>query len=216
MKQFSIAIILITSLLGGCATNALQSQKSEQANNPNKLTELKQPHFDSVMVKTLLQNSGAKRIFFADLGVDDAVIDQPYQSSRSVDHEFSLTEQDKTGLKSVFDGAITAYFSDNNGFVIVDDPEDADVIVTADILEISPLAPKDDHQSRRISALYYTEGSGNMTVEFNVYHNQQLVMKIEDTSDAGRFWEQNSKINNKQNVKGLFKSWARNLAELLS
>lgn len=64
MKQFSIAIILITSLLGGCATNALQSHKSEQANNPNKLTELKQTHFDSVMVKTLLQNSGAKRIFF--------------------------------------------------------------------------------------------------------------------------------------------------------
>lgn len=215
MKQFSIAIILIASLLSGCATNTLHAQKSDAVANQYQLTEQKHAYFDSVLVQKPKEESDEKPIFFADLGLQETVINQSIQRSNGLRHKFTLTEKDKAGLKTLYDGAVSSYFSKENGFVTVADPDNAEVIVTADILSITPYAPKDDIKSRSVGTRYYTEGSGNMTVVFNVYQGGQLVMQIEDSRDAGNFWEQNNKIKNKQNVKLLFKSWTRNLAEML-
>lgn len=216
MKQFSIAMILVASVLGGCATSTSQAKINEAMANPSQLAEQRHSNFDSLTVQKQLQDSGLKRIFFAELGLEETVINQPSKIANGLRNKFALTEKDKIGLSTLFNSSIARYFSIENGFITVDDPDDADMIITADILKMQPTAPKDDIKSRSMNTRFYTEGSGSMTVEFNVYENEQFVMKIEDSRDAGRLWGQNMKLNNKQNVKTLFKAWARDLAEVLS
>ena len=215
MKKFAIAVTLIASLLGGCAASTQQSQKYAELAQQNQMIEQNHSRFDVVLERAYEKPQGDVKVFFADLGLDNVEIDEAFDTTARLRGDWTLTDKDKIKFQKMFADAAAVYFKEENGYHLVTEPEQADLIVAADITRIAPNAPKDDARSRDIGAKYFTEGSGSMTVVMDIYKDGQLVMKIEDQKDAGRVWERNIRVKNIHNTKVLFKNWMRYLTEVI-
>ncbi len=90
----------------------------------------------------------------------------------------------------------------------------ADVLqVKAKVLEIAPLASKDDSKGRPTMMKVYSEGMGTMTLELTLVDSVSgdVLAIITDRRDLGRIWEENNRVTNNVQIRLAFNQWLRNL-----
>lgn len=85
--------------------------------------------------------------------------------------------------------------------------------IKAKVLEIAPLASKDDPQGRPTLMKVYSEGMGTMTLELTLVDSVSgnILAIITDQRDLGRLWEENNRATNNMQVRLAFNQWLRNL-----
>ena len=215
MNKFALAVALSASLLSGCVSSQQPSEEYVLAAQQNQMVERHQASFDHVIERSHVRQQGSQKVFIAELGFKEVEIDEGFKTRHLLREQWQLKQKDIAGFQALFAEAMTLHFSVEKGFQMVEDPEHADIIIVADMNKISPNAPKDDFRSREMGVRYFTEGSGSMTIAIDVYKNNKLVMKIEDSRDAGKIWERNTRLTNRKNTRHLFGQWAKNLVEVI-
>ena len=215
MKKLIFASILLVSMLTGCATSPVLIEKYSEEAKQNQLVVREQPYFDLVLEHPYSREPQVRKIYIAELKLDQVKILKTYEADRGITPEWRLTEKDKAKLQQYYRNAMQLELVEENGFELIDTPEQADLVLHGEIIEVAPSAPKDDFRSRDPGARYYTEGFGEVTITFDVYQGKQLVLKVEDEKQAGSLWERNHRPTNIKNIKVLFMRWASDLVDLL-
>jgi hypothetical protein len=214
MKKLTLAMVIVASLLSGCANTNTSTEFSAKAQQLNmQVTNIKL--FDRVMVSENKPVNDAKTLYVAPLDLSNVKVKENFRRSASIHHKWELTGKDIRSFQSYFEKAMSKQFGVESDYVIVTDPEHATVRIEPKLTQISPNAPKDDFSSREHRVDYYSAGSGSLSIEIDVSLNGELIYKVEDTRDAGSFWEKNDRLSSRKNVKNLFNAWAKNLVDLV-
>lgn len=215
MKKIVLTSILLGLVLTGCASTEAQLKKYSDVAQANQMVPREQNRFDFVLQRHYEVKQSVPKVYIANLNLENVEIVENYDDRYTPRRDWELTGKDIKGLQEFYQEAMTYRFSNKNGYERVSSAKQADLVVHAKIERMAPLAPKDDNRSRNIGANYYTEGSGEVTIIFDVYQQDQLVLKIEDTRDAGFTWKKNDRLNNRTNMRNLFQGWAKDLAKLV-
>ncbi len=158
----------------------------------------------------------APRVYVEDLDLAELTIHQPTSFGVTRNRDFELTEKDRGNMQEMYRTAIEKALLKKNRYSIVSDAAEAHIVVNAELLEIRPLAPKDDIHGRPTNQVYYTEGAGSAKIRFTVSTDAGADVVIENRRDAGRDWGKNDRFHNKQDVKQMFGSWGRYLVKQLN
>jgi hypothetical protein len=157
----------------------------------------------------------APRVYINDLDLGKLEIQAPTGDFSVRSRTFELTDKERSGMIEMYKEAVEKVVDGNADYEIVASAEDADVVIEAELLKLNPIAPKDDARSRGVMEQYFTEGAGSATIRFEISDNEDLSIVFESTRDAGRFWGENDRFSNTQELKRLFKTWGSHLVKKL-
>jgi hypothetical protein len=112
---------------------------------------------------------------------------------------------------------VQKYLFDDMRFSSASAPAADALLLKTKIVEIAPLASKDDFKGRPNLMDVYSEGFGRMTIVFELYdsNTNKLVALASDEHDLGQIWEKNTRVQNNIQVKLAFDFWLRNLKKEL-
>jgi hypothetical protein len=197
------------------ATSANATTISPEVANEHGLVTMKSRHFDDVIGKNMAPVAGVRDIYISDLDFSDVEIDEPDHYNSLREREWELTAKDEKGLNEIYKAAVTYRIEKADGYRVVAEPGDGVLTISASMLELNPIAPKDDFRTRDPFDKYYTHGPGSATISITVSSGDDVYMVINDHRDAGYDWGKNDRFHNMRDVKQLFGSWARSLAKQL-
>lgn len=215
MKQVILASMLMASVLSGCATNPALIEKHAEVAAENQMILKEQSDFEIVLERPFDRSGEVQNVYVEPLKLDQVEVQPLYRPKSIAQDNWELTDHDQQQMQRHFEDALKRHFTPDNGLNLVTSPEQADLVVKADVTELFPSAPKDDNKSRDIGMEYFSEGFGEATILISVYQQDQLVFLIEDRRQAGMVWERNERLNNTKNIRILFRGWANDLADQL-
>jgi hypothetical protein len=155
------------------------------------------------------------KIYIEDLGFSNLTITEPSDRATFPHRKFDLTEDELDGMNSLYRLSIKKEIAGKAGYQVVENAEEADFVVGAELLKLNPAAPKDDFHSRGGFEKYITKGAGSASIRFVVSKDGDAVLESEDRNVAGHDWRENDRFSNQQEVKRLFRSWSRSLVKQL-
>lgn len=214
MKIITVTILACCLIFSGCAAQTAPLTAEVEQTNVTGLQTVDQSKFDSVEILPNFERSAPTKVYVQLLDLNNVEIREGYSSRYSRTQDWTLEESDKYKLQDIFADAVAYYFNEENGYYLAPTAQEADITIAPRLTKIRPYAPKDDIHSRQMNTTYYTEGTGELSIEIDVNQDETLVMRVEDRREAGQMWAQNNRITNLHNVRVLFKTWARNLERM--
>lgn len=181
------------------------------------MTTLKSVLF--AMVLTCCGVAGAAApttVYVEPLDLSELVINSPDSYYGTGRREFTLTDQERLQLQYAFQKSTAAAFAAEESFELVQNPAEADVVVSAQLTKLSPAAPKDDFHSRRPNQKFVTRGAGTAKFQFQVTKVGEYDVVVEDRLTAGHTWERNDRMNNTRRFKRLLRSASASLLKTVS
>jgi len=172
---------------------------------------------DRVYLKPGVNFSDYPAVQFAELDTSNVSVRQPPSSNHDFNEEWVLTDKDKTSLQKEYLESVNEELIESGKFKAASSGGKT-LLVKTTLLEIAPLAVKDDFKSRPIISKIYTEGAGTMTIKIEIYDAQTntLIGVIGDRADLGnRRLEENNRVTTKRQVSLAFDRWASSLGEAL-
>lgn len=154
-------------------------------------------------------------VFIEPLDLSELTIHSPDTYFGAGRQDFVLTEKEQMQLRSGFKKSTQKAFASNDEFKLVDDPANADIVVRAQLAELSPTAPKDDFHSRQPNQKIVTRGAGTAKFAFHVAKEGEYEIVSEDKLHAGRTWERNDRMNNTRRFKQLLRTASNRLLKSL-
>ena len=207
MKTFLIPIIAAGLMM----TQAAVAQESHVA-----WKGVYSSDFDSVQVLNESQEPLSGKLYIAPLDLSDIDIIERHSAKPLVAKKWALTDQEKEGLKAMYAKAYRHQFDESDTIQLVASEQDADIVIKTVVERIYPLAPKDEIGSRDPWTVYFSDGSGSMTVRFYISTTDGTYYDISDRDDAGSLWQRNNRHSNIMNIRRLFNHWASDIKDLLS
>ena len=145
------------------------------------------------------------------LGLDDARIVAPpwIDDEDSGPKKWALTNSDAKWLRKSYREAMQAEISGNDGFAIVDEPAKGVLMLDIEIIYLMPYARKGDKVT--------TRGFGEMLVQaqFRDAMTGELLGVYEGKQDVGSEYQQNTRLNNENNLRGLFQYWGARVRQMM-
>lgn len=207
--QLLIAVLAISM----SACNVLQSHEKATQSQAQQagLVEVHKPHFDASFVAPGAKLGQYKKIILSDLDLSSTFIRKP-TSSRGFDEPWELNNDDKKYYQTKYEDAAKKFLFDDTYSVATTAGIDT-VILKTKIIEIAPLASKDDSKGRPNLMDVYSEGFGRMTIGFELYDSvsNKLIAVSSDDHELGTIWEKNNRVQNNIQIKLAFDYWMRNL-----
>lgn len=127
---------------------------------------------------------------------------------------WELTDADQARLSEAFSNSIADAFSNSSIGLTTDTA--GQLVITPKLAKIRPNAPRDTFDNRGPGESYYSEGSGDMWVVFEGRVDGELVLWMEQRSQAGQLWEINNRVTTWRNTRTILSRWARSLEKQLS
>lgn len=216
MKHLILPAFLILSL---SACGYLKPhEKTAQSNAEQKgLVAVHKPHFDASYALPNTNFAQYKKIIVSDLDLSTTKIIKP-TSTRSFEEPWELNDDDRKYYQAKYSTAAQTYVFDDGVYTAATTSAPDTLLLKTKIIEIAPLASKDDFKSRPNLIDVYSEGFGRMTIVFELYDSvsNKLVATSTDEHDLGTIWEKNDRVQNNIRVKLAFDFWMRNLKEELA
>jgi hypothetical protein len=157
---------------------------------------------------------GTTKVYVAELDLSGLEIEEPDAWRTARERNFELTSREHTGLQDMYNKAVRKALKALEGYEVVGTPTADAVEIRAELVEIDPIAPKDD-LAHRSSRKYVSKGAGSMTIAFAVSVDGQVIMRAVDRRQVGHVWQKNDRFNNLKEVRRVMKSWAKTLAREL-
>jgi hypothetical protein len=208
-RVFKLVVVSLCALLAtGCAMNKPHERKAQAKAEAAGLTALAQPSFDGTFVAPGTSLAPYKKLLVAQLDMDNVEILQP--SSRTISEApWKLNARDKQYYQERYTEALINNLVADGSYSTAMDSA-ADVLrIEARVLQIAPLASKDDSEGRPNIMKVYSEGFGTMTLEISLYDSLsgKVLAIITDKRDLGKIWEENNRAMNNQKVRLAFNAW---------
>lgn len=216
MKRHIYIAVLVFSL-SACGSIKPHEKVAQSQAQQAGLVAVHKPQFDVAFVAPNTNLSQYKKIIVSDLDLSSVKIIKP-SSLHTFDEPWELNDGDKQYYQKKYADSVQKYLvSDGNFSATSASAADALVLKTK-IVEIAPLASKDDSKGRPNLMDVYSEGFGRMTIVFELYDSttNKLVALASDEHDLGNIWEKNTRVQNNIQVKLAFDFWLRNLKEELA
>lgn len=208
-----VLIGLLGSVVAGCSITKNHEKEAQVKADKEGLSVVKDSKFDGTFVAPNAQFAQYKKLFVEQLDLTDVKIRKQSNPSLVHDTPWELNDSDRRYYQERYTEALM-----NN--LIVDGrystalQAGADVLsVRAKVLEIAPLASKDDFKGRPSSVKVYSEGMGTMTLEISLYDSTsgKVLAIITDQRDLGKIWEENNRVTNNIQVRLAFDAWLKKL-----
>lgn len=212
-----LLILLATILIVGCSTTKKHEQEAQVKADKAGLTPLEQTHFDGTFIAPGVQFAKYKKLFVEQLDLSDVKVRKQYSDNKFDDTPWELSADDRSYYQERYTEALMTNLIADGTYATAMQPA-ADVIsVVAKVVEIAPLASKDDLKGRPTDMKVYSEGMGTMTLEISLYDSLtgKPLAIITDQRDLGRIWEENNRSSNNIQVRQAFNQWLANLRKEL-
>lgn len=209
----SWVIGLTASLLAGCNLVKPHEKAAQEKADQAGLNAVAETRFDGTFVAPGTDFSKYKKILVEQLDMNNIDIVQPSGKGNLRETPWALSDADKRFYQTQYTEAVINNLIADGAFTTVLDPAADALTIKARILQIAPLAPKDDIKSRPGIMKVYTEGSGTMTLEIALHDSAsgKLLGIITDKRDLGNIWEENNRVTHNQQVRIAFNGWLRKL-----
>ncbi|GGY66322.1 hypothetical protein GCM10011613_07810 [Cellvibrio zantedeschiae] len=215
MKSPILLAILVVSL-SACGYLKSHEKATQSEALQAGLVAVPKPHFDASYAAPNTSFGKYKKIILSDLDLSKTKIFKP-SSTRSFDEPWELNDEDKKYYQKKYESSAQRYLFDDGAYSVATQPAADTLLLKAKIVDISPLASKDDSKGRPNLMDVYSEGFGRMTIAFELYDSvsNKLVVTTSDEHDLGTIWEKNNRVQNNFQIKLAFDFWMRSLKEEL-
>ena len=207
------AVALATSLVTACGVNKPHEKAAMAKAQAEGMTAIAQPIFDGTFVAPDVDFAKHKKLIVESLDMDNVEILKPSSLNRTMDTPWVLSDKDKAYYRERYTQALIKNLVADGTYTTANTAAVDALTVRAKVLQIAPLASKDDPQGRPQLMRVYSEGMGTMTLEITLYDSVsgKALGIITDKRDLGRIWEENNRATNNIQVKLAFDAWLRKL-----
>lgn len=208
----SIMSLCAISLLGGCSTQTAHEKAAAETAQEKGLSAV-DSRFDGVFVAPDANFAKYKRIQIEALDVDNVEILRSDTGPGQMRTPWVLNDSDKEQYRGRYLESITRYLLADGRFSTTPDNAQDVLVLRSRILQIAPLASKDDSQGRPTIMKAYSEGMGTMTIEMMLFDaaTGKAVAIVTDRRDLGRLFEENNRATNSVHVRNAFNAWLKRL-----
>ncbi len=205
--SFSLSLVAAFVLSGCGVTKPHEKDAKAQAEQAGLVAAAK-PRLDAVYQSPSVKFHSYKKLNIASLDFSQVKIINP-TSPPFYDQKWELNDKDRAYYQERYFTAAKRELLESNLFAASSESAADTLVLRAKVLEIAPLASKDDLKSRPTLMDVYSEGFGRMTVAFEFYDstNNKLVFALTDEHDLGRIWEKNNRVQNAMQVRLAFDYW---------
>lgn len=207
IRTLMISVVLLT--LASCSTPKKHEKIAQEKADEAGLTATDKSHFDGTFIAPGTPFAHYKRLLVERLNLESVDVIQP--TSRGTGKSWAFSEDDKRFYQERYTEALINNLIADGAYETAFDPAVDVLTVKARVVQIAPLAPKDDINSRQGIMKVYTEGSGSMTLEIALHDSVsgKLLGIITDKRDLGNMWGENNRVTNNQQVRLAFNAWLR-------
>lgn len=212
-----VFIALATSLVAGCSFTKSHEKNAQLKADKVGLTAVEKSRFDGTFIAPGAQFSQYKKLFVEQLNMAEVKIRKQSSNNRINDTPWELSDADRRYYAERYTEALMNNLIADGTYSTAMQAGPDVMTVSAKVLEIAPLASKDDSKGRPGSMKVYSEGMGTMTLEISLYDSVsgKPLAIITDQRDLGRIWEENNRATNNMQVRQAFNQWLRNLRKEL-
>lgn len=215
MKSFSVKLVLIAfsvSVIGACSITKPHEKEAALKASQAGLSEVESSRFDGTFVAPNAKFSQYKKLLVEQLDLSDVKI-RKQSTDKINDTPWELSDADRRYYQERYTEALMSNLIADGRFATSLQAGSDVLLVKAKILEIAPLASKDDQQGRPTMMKVYSEGMGTMTLELTLVDSASgdLLAIITDRRDLGRIWEENNRVTNNIQIRLAFNQWLRTL-----
>ncbi len=208
----SLVLLVAMTLLAGCSTAKHKVAAQEKASQQG-LAALAAPRFDGTFVAPNVDFSQYRQLLVEPLDLDEVEIIQPNSRDFTKATPWTLKPNDKAYYQERYTEALIKNLVSDGTYKTNTQPAADTLLLRSRILQIAPLASKDDADGRPGLMKVYSEGMGTMTLEMSLYDSLtgKAVAIITDKRQLGRIWEENNRMTNNIQVRLAFDGWLRKL-----
>jgi hypothetical protein len=215
MKNLSVKLVLIalaTGVIGGCSMTKPHEKDAALKADQAGLSAVEDSRFDGTFVAPNAQFAQYRKLLVEQLDLSEVKI-RKQSTDKINDTPWELSDADRRYYQERYTEALMTNLIVDGRFA-TSLQTGADVLqVKAKVLEIAPLASKDDSKGRPTMMKVYSEGMGTMTLELTLVDSVSgdVLAIITDRRDLGRIWEENNRVTNNVQIRLAFNQWLRNL-----
>lgn len=204
---------LITSLATGCGVNKPHEKAAQEKAQSQGMNTVYNSRFDGTFVAPGVDFSKYKKILVEQLDMENVEIIQPSSQSSMRNTPWVLKPKDKVYYQERYTEALINNLVADGAYATASSTGEDVLVLKSRILQIAPLASKDDTQGRPGITKVYSEGMGKMTIEMSLYDSVsgKALGIITDQRDLGRIWEENNRSTNNVQVRLAFNAWLSKL-----
>lgn len=208
-----VVAVLAAGVMAGCSTTKPHEAKAQLKADKAGLAAVEASRFDGTFIAKGAEFSQYKKLFVEQLDMNNVVIRKPSSSGRIKDTPWELNDADRRYYAERYTEALMNNLIADGAYSTAMQAGPDVLTVSAKVLEIAPLASKDDRQGRPTSMKVYSEGMGTMTLEISLYDSVsgKPLAIITDQRDLGKMWEENNRVTNNIQVRLAFNQWLKNL-----
>ena len=208
--QLLITVFVI--LLSACSATKPHEKLAQQQAIQQGLGAVSHGRFDASFVAPGVQFARYKKLRVDNLDLTNVKIRAPRVQHLS-DESWELNDKDRIYYQEKYASAVKTNLIDTGLYQLTTDAGADTLVLKSRVIEIAPLASKDDLKGRPTLMDVYSEGFGRMTVVFDLYDSltNKLVYSATDEHDLGKLWEKNDRVQNNLQVRLAFEHWLANL-----
>lgn len=205
-------VFLTASLLSGCSMTKPHEKEAARKADQAGLNAVEKSRFDGTFVAPNARFGQYKTLLVEQLDLSDVKI-RKQTTDKIRDTPWELSDADRRYYQERYSEALMSNLIADGRFATSLQPGSDVLRIKAKVLEIAPLASKDDSKGRPTMMKVYSEGMGTMTLELTLVDSVSgnLLAIITDRRDLGRIWEENNRVTNNIQIRLAFNQWLRNL-----
>jgi hypothetical protein len=202
MTSKLIPIVLASVfLLGGCAQN---TATAPEKGDPDFLVA-SNTHSELYLNPQTSQGAAAFReIYIAPINLSKLQIIQP--EGVTTDEEWQVTDVEQDVLQNAVTGEFASQLSFESAYNIVDNREQADMVVHTTVVAIHPYAHKDEVAAG-------AKAGGAVTISLALINAETglVMLRAVDTKSTDNIWAFNQIDNEEQAINLIFRAWGANM-----
>ncbi|ACE85761.1 DUF3313 family protein [Cellvibrio japonicus] len=204
---------LLVSVVAGCTFTKKHEQEAQKKAQEQGLSQVEKSRFDGTFVAPGVDFAKYKKLLVEQLDMENVEILKSSSRNFTRDTPWTLKPADKAYYQERYTEALIKNLVADGTYVTSVAASDDVLVIKSRILQIAPLASKDDSDGRPGIMKVYSEGMGTMTIEMSLYDSitGKAVGIITDKRDLGRIWEENNRVTNNIQVRLAFDAWLRKL-----
>lgn len=215
MKNLSVKLVLIAlaaSVISGCSMTKPHEKEAALKADQAGLSAVSDSRFDGTFVAPNAQFAQYSKLLVEQLDLSEVKI-RKQSTDKIKDTPWELSDADRRYYQERYTEALMTNLIVDGRFATSLQAGTGVLQVKAKILEIAPLASKDDSKGRPTMMKVYSEGMGTMTLELTLVDSVtgDVLAIITDRRDLGRIWEENNRVTNNIQIRLAFNQWLRNL-----
>ncbi len=206
-------IALLGSVIAGCSMTKKHEQEAQIKADKAGLTVVENSTFDGTFVAPNAKFLQYKKLFVEQLDLTDVKIRKQAGVNSVNDTPWELNDSDRRYYQDLYTEALMNNLILDGRYATAMQAAPDVMTVRAKVLEIAPLASKDDLRGRPMNMKVFSEGMGTMTLEISLYDSMsgKVLAIITDRRDLGRVWEENNRVTNNVQVRIAFNAWLKKL-----